>query len=68
MNDEKIITVRDLINLYSGDLIYITDKTNYKLYHGFGCTCDSRLELRIVSKFRFALINGYFVLHITILN
>lgn len=60
------MTVRDLINLYSGDIIYVTDESNNKLYYGTGYFCELRLKLCAVSKFRFTLIEGYFVLVITI--
>lgn len=60
------MTVRDLINAYSGNIIYVTDEANNKLYYGTGFLCDLRLKLCTVSKFNIIMIDGYFALHITI--
>lgn len=66
MKIENIVTVGDLIEAYSGDIIYIRSESGHKMYFGISSFIDKRLELCAVSKFCFSQIEGYFTLLITI--
>lgn len=66
MSNNTIITVRDLIATYSGDIIFIRSESGHKMYFGFSWMADKRLQLCAVSKFCFSQVEGYFTLLITI--
>ena len=66
MKNEHVITVRDLIEAYSGYIIFIRSESGHKMYFGPSYTADKRLQLCAVSEFCFSQIEGYFTLFITI--
>ena len=66
MNNGNVFTVRDLIETYSGNIIFIRSESGHKMYFGTSYFIDKRLQLCAVSKFCFFQIEGYFTLVITI--